>query len=601
MELATLILEEERFVFVGSWAFFLAIGLAAFICICLLCAGTCLCARARLKAKAATAEDIPKEVNSMEDADIRQELESYGVSTSCMVGRQKLVDTLIQARFDKLYSRPAPKKKVTFSFTTIFSSFSSASANTNPSQSTWTQSAEAVKQDFEKHELTQEDKQRRMKEMIKSCESLKVRELKTMLKSLGVSSSGFVERKEMVRALAKARVNSMMEDDATARATDDEESAKRNKKQNRRSFSNQPMQHGRTGVRRGSSTSPRKSGAHQSTSPSPGRGETNDNNAHSSSRQRGGTPSPGRGKKSPQSQEDNRHHRRSPSATRGSYPSHSARPRSNERSSSHRSTRPCSNERNAHGTQAHSIGTKSEEFPGCPHSKERQGHKPQSSDGPPRSRSDPQDYYRFAKTRRRSEEYSARPRVHPSARRTRSAENQHPRSEERRKPSSKEQRAAQSCPNNPYATAWNEAQYYSQFAPSGNRNTAKENRTNSRMPVRPRSEERQKEVKAYPRPRRRTVEHPGGPYSRNDFKRSADRKPRQPKGFRRKKTESARRFVGPSANGVEDLFNDDFSTFDIGSHDPPETERTTSNRPPQNDPFMMGFPPSRPAEPWMMC
>eukprot|EP00584_Thalassiosira_punctigera_P010578 CAMPEP_0172533962 /NCGR_PEP_ID=MMETSP1067-20121228/6500_1 /TAXON_ID=265564 ORGANISM="Thalassiosira punctigera, Strain Tpunct2005C2" /NCGR_SAMPLE_ID=MMETSP1067 /ASSEMBLY_ACC=CAM_ASM_000444 /LENGTH=1238 /DNA_ID=CAMNT_0013318687 /DNA_START=199 /DNA_END=3912 /DNA_ORIENTATION=- len=588
----TMEIDDGGFMLVGSWAFFLTVGLAAFICVCLLCAGTCLLCRKHAKAKAAAAEAGPQEVNAMSNADIMQELESYGVSTANIVGRQNLVNALIDARFDHIYSRPEPvkKKSVTFSFTTIFSSLSS-SGNTNgsnPSQSFWTQSAEAARQDLEKSERMEANKQERMKEAIKSCESLKVGELKTMLKSLGVSASGFVEKKELIRALAEARVDGI-EGDATDRATDvDEDNANRfawNKDQQAKGFSHpskqqSPLRHhgrarspGRTGVHRGGMTSPGKTGLRNGASSSPARGGTrndSDRAKHGDDYQRHQRQSASRG--------------RSPGGNpyvKTSGPAQSARPRSNERNSPYGSARPRSEERYARGHPK--TRTRSEEFSG--RSRSREGRNEEQHAHKSRSFN---EYARASQSRKSEGNGHARPQ-----------------SEERRgffegSCRSEGPRSTKSCPTSAFASAWNEAEYYSKFTPSGMRSNGGDANCANRF-ARSRSEERRKEARARARPRRRTEEHPGQPWSTNYFQRNADVKPR-PKSFHRNEPECTRSF-SRSSRGMDGIFDDDYSVGSVSpSNDPPETERPPANGPSWNYPPERDFSSIRAdlkaAEPW---
>lgn len=152
-------------------------------------------------------------VESMSVGDIRDELESYGVSPpDVLEGRKKLEEELIQARFDNVYSRNGPekRKKVTFAFTTIFSSAASSNSKdtlkTTPPMTPWA-ATWAVPRNSKQHEKTEEDRRRQIDGAMKDCESLKVWELRRMLKSMGARSVGFVEKKELVRAVAEARVN----------------------------------------------------------------------------------------------------------------------------------------------------------------------------------------------------------------------------------------------------------------------------------------------------------------------------------------------------------------------------------------------------------
>jgi len=240
---------NDEFVFVESWAFALVITLALGLVLFVIGLVGAYFYREALEAKNASEDTYePKasmetemsaaeyreqgEVESMNNPEIVRELESYGVSTSNVTERNNLINMLIQARFDNVYSRQDPtgvvgnrkkKKKVTFSFTTIFgstigsASFKASSNDSNSatsqSEPTFAQSIEANHQEHEERKEEETMKMEQLEEAIKSCESLKIGELVQMLESLGVLSEGILEKEELVRVLAEARVSGTIIDD----------------------------------------------------------------------------------------------------------------------------------------------------------------------------------------------------------------------------------------------------------------------------------------------------------------------------------------------------------------------------------------------------
>eukprot|EP00585_Thalassiosira_rotula_P004718 CAMPEP_0196138760 /NCGR_PEP_ID=MMETSP0910-20130528/6280_1 /TAXON_ID=49265 /ORGANISM="Thalassiosira rotula, Strain GSO102" /LENGTH=1149 /DNA_ID=CAMNT_0041399401 /DNA_START=95 /DNA_END=3541 /DNA_ORIENTATION=+ len=252
---AEIVNTNDEFVFEDSWGFALVVTLALGLVLFIIGLVGAYFYRELREAKNAS-EDTPEpiasietemsaaeyceqgEVESMNDPDIVRELESCGVPTTNVTGRNHLTNMLIQARFDNVYSRQESiggvgtgkkKKKVSFSFTTIFgstigsasskaSSYDSNSA-TSQSEPTFTQNVEDSREDCDTHaEIKEEEtvKMEQLGEAIKSCESLKIGELLHMLESLGVSSEGVLEKVELVRVLAEARLNGTIDNNDDA-------------------------------------------------------------------------------------------------------------------------------------------------------------------------------------------------------------------------------------------------------------------------------------------------------------------------------------------------------------------------------------------------
>jgi len=152
--------------------------------------------------------DLEEEIKSMRVGVIKQELESYGISTRTFLEKSELVDALITARKEG-------KEPISTQATTSTTSSSSSSSSSSTETSTSTTAPTNL-----------EERQQRIKEEQEKCKEMKVKELKSELESLGVSTKTFFEKSEFVRALAEARVNGVKKSKKKKRRTvsnDDEE------------------------------------------------------------------------------------------------------------------------------------------------------------------------------------------------------------------------------------------------------------------------------------------------------------------------------------------------------------------------------------------
>lgn len=122
---------------------------------------------------------------------IKQELESYGISTRTFLEKTELVDALTSAR------KEGKTPISTASSSSSSSTTTTSSATETSSTSTATTTAPT----------NPEERQKRIKEEQDKCKEMKVGELKSELEFLGVSTKSFFEKSEFVRALAEARVD----------------------------------------------------------------------------------------------------------------------------------------------------------------------------------------------------------------------------------------------------------------------------------------------------------------------------------------------------------------------------------------------------------
>ncbi|KAL7487106.1 hypothetical protein ACHAW6_012708 [Cyclotella cf. meneghiniana] len=129
----------------------------------------------------ADATDLESEIRSMRVGAIKQELESYGISTKTFLEKSELVEALVQARKEGK--------------TPVAPSASPAPSNTVSSPTDSDTSTSAA------------DRQERLNKEIEQCKSMKVAELKQELESYGISTASYFEKSEFVRAVAEARVD----------------------------------------------------------------------------------------------------------------------------------------------------------------------------------------------------------------------------------------------------------------------------------------------------------------------------------------------------------------------------------------------------------
>lgn len=132
---------------------------------------------------AASDEELEKEIQAMKAKDIRQELESYGISTKSFFEKSELVGALLAAR--KEGKTPIGNVNGDDGSESSTSSASSSSTSNNSGA----------------------NRQERLNQEIEKCKSMKVSDLKKELESFGVSTKSFFEKSEFVRAVAEARVD----------------------------------------------------------------------------------------------------------------------------------------------------------------------------------------------------------------------------------------------------------------------------------------------------------------------------------------------------------------------------------------------------------
>jgi hypothetical protein len=142
------------------------------------------------------ADTTQEDVDSMRAGAIKQELESYGISTKVFLEKEELVEALKKARADGL----KPKETSSTSSESSSKDSSSSSKDSSSSSSSSTSSSSEKSTDSRPRD-------ERLKEEISNCEKMKNSELKQELTERGVSTAAFFEKSEFVEALAAARVD----------------------------------------------------------------------------------------------------------------------------------------------------------------------------------------------------------------------------------------------------------------------------------------------------------------------------------------------------------------------------------------------------------
>jgi hypothetical protein len=118
--------------------------------------------------------------SSMQASDIRNELESYGISTKSFLEKKDLVEALEKARAEG----KTPKKNAKSS------SSSSSSSDVNGDKASSSAS-----------------RQEKLEKELNKAKSMKVGELKKALQDMGISTKSFFEKTEFVKAYAEAMVD----------------------------------------------------------------------------------------------------------------------------------------------------------------------------------------------------------------------------------------------------------------------------------------------------------------------------------------------------------------------------------------------------------
>jgi hypothetical protein len=133
----------------------------------------------------------------MKASEMREELESYGISTKAFLEKKEFAAALKKARAEgktPKQQQPAETKK---------SSTSSSSSSTTKDSSTSAASTSAARDE-------------KMKVEMEKAQKMSVGDLRTKLKELGIKTTSFFEKSEFVRAYAEAMVDGVKKSAAAA-------------------------------------------------------------------------------------------------------------------------------------------------------------------------------------------------------------------------------------------------------------------------------------------------------------------------------------------------------------------------------------------------
>ena len=131
------------------------------------------------------------EIGDMRMGEIRNELESYGISTKSFLEKKEMVEALEQARNEG-------KSSNANSSTTSSNNSNSSNNNNNNSNS-----------NNNNNNNNKEEKSRgeKIKEEMSKANESNVKELRTKLQAMGISTKSFFEKSEFVKAYAEAVVD----------------------------------------------------------------------------------------------------------------------------------------------------------------------------------------------------------------------------------------------------------------------------------------------------------------------------------------------------------------------------------------------------------
>jgi hypothetical protein len=121
------------------------------------------------------------EISKMKAGEIRQELESYGISTKSFFEKSELVEALEKARSEGKKPSPPPSSR--------------SKESTNERDTTSTKSSTKA---------SSSTRESRYQEAFAKAQAMKVAELRSALQEMGVSTKSFFEKSEFVKAYADA-------------------------------------------------------------------------------------------------------------------------------------------------------------------------------------------------------------------------------------------------------------------------------------------------------------------------------------------------------------------------------------------------------------
>jgi len=136
------------------------------------------------------------DIKAMKLKELREELESYGISTKTFLEKSEFVEALTKARLEGKTPVQNKDKKEAEKKTAAGSGFGTQSSSKSTDSGAASSSSAG--------DSSKKSRKERMEEAAKKAKAMKVGELRKELQSMGVSTKSFFEKSEFVRAYAEA-------------------------------------------------------------------------------------------------------------------------------------------------------------------------------------------------------------------------------------------------------------------------------------------------------------------------------------------------------------------------------------------------------------
>lgn len=148
--------------------------------------------------------DLEAEVSKMRAKEIREELQSYGISTKSFFEKSELEDALVKARKEGK---------------TPINGVNGAAASSSSASSDKAGSSDSTTSTASSSRASSGNRLERIQQEMEKCKGMKVGELKKELESYGVSTKSYFEKSEFVRAVAEARVDGVKKGSGASRSS----------------------------------------------------------------------------------------------------------------------------------------------------------------------------------------------------------------------------------------------------------------------------------------------------------------------------------------------------------------------------------------------
>ena len=168
---------------------------------------------------------VRDEINAMRLADIKKELDSYGVDSNAFFEKKELVEALVKARQEEWIHNEFETTTPPFdtSASTSSSGYASAPSSTYKYKDTSSKKKKGWFQSFKDNVTDQFDKgvenigrKARIDLEIAKLKDVTTKDLKKELESYGINTRSFFEKKQMTKAVAEARVDGVKKTSRTS-------------------------------------------------------------------------------------------------------------------------------------------------------------------------------------------------------------------------------------------------------------------------------------------------------------------------------------------------------------------------------------------------